>query len=445
MARLLATTVTSREWETHRVNNTTFPLAVCLDGTPGAYSVREGMPENEKVLFFFEGGGWCSLLNGTTIESCLRRTKTAVGTGSACTTCDATGGYMSIDPVINPAFHDWTIVYAHYCDGASFSGRLLDPVEVTGGDGTTTPLYFRGNYILEAITTEALSSINRNISHLVIGGASSGALAACLHGEQIMELVQPLQLKEETQFAYFLEGGFFPDWDEPTYPLSPISPLTFSGWMKDVYNLNNATDSLPKKCIEETDEENHFRCMFPENILPGLEKPYFVFQADYELYQIPFILGWNNVDIGTDDPGPPLIPWSNVTDYAQNLRNLLLSSTKNPEISPTGIFVPACMMHCAFQHGTYDSDLYVNTTVNDLAYNTALAKWLNEWLDSTELPPASQGGHYKWIHGENELPFTVEQCAAGLTKDMDTSVGSNRNVPHLLPWLLATVVLIKFF
>ena len=35
----------------------TNPDALCLDGTPGAYFIREG--DRRKILLYFEGGGWC--------------------------------------------------------------------------------------------------------------------------------------------------------------------------------------------------------------------------------------------------------------------------------------------------------------------------------------------------------------------------------------------------
>ena len=43
------------------------PDALCLDGTQGAYYVREGT-ESDKFLLYFEGGGWCGL---TTLDATL--------------------------------------------------------------------------------------------------------------------------------------------------------------------------------------------------------------------------------------------------------------------------------------------------------------------------------------------------------------------------------------
>ena len=34
------------------------------------------------------------------------------------------------EPKTNPAFAGWTFVYARYCDGSSFSGRRIVPIQV---------------------------------------------------------------------------------------------------------------------------------------------------------------------------------------------------------------------------------------------------------------------------------------------------------------------------
>ena len=236
-----------------------------------------------------------------------------------------------------------------------------------------------------------------------------------------MEWVGQLQEDETaTKFAYLIDGGFFVEWDKQAPPSSrsPIGNLTsFTGFMKDVFDLNNATDSLPSNCVDSFGEKDYFRCFFAENVIPYLTQPYFMFQADYDQFQIPIILGWNtlptneNVTIGSDYPGPPMVTWSEATEYAQNLRNLLLGSTSDPRTSPTGVFVPACMTHIA------NVDQYVNITVNGVAYNEALALWESDWSSGGEVE------HYQWIHDANELPLTHQDCAVGKTNDVSGGSG----------------------
>ena len=63
------------------------------------------------------------------------------------------GGYFDSDPVINPAFHNWNLVFMRYCDGASWNGLHVDPVEMNGAT-----LHYRGYAILEATIDDLLAS-----------------------------------------------------------------------------------------------------------------------------------------------------------------------------------------------------------------------------------------------------------------------------------------------
>ena len=93
-----------------------YPLAVCLDGTPGAYQLRAGA-EGAKYLVFHEGGGACFSL-----EDCTARAATPLGSsatyargvGPLPTTYGVPFPFFSTDPLSNPLFHNWTHVYVKY-------------------------------------------------------------------------------------------------------------------------------------------------------------------------------------------------------------------------------------------------------------------------------------------------------------------------------------------
>ena len=417
-----------REWEIHQVDNTQWPLAVCLDGSPGGYFVRKGVAtdsEAEKVLFFMEGYGWC-LLNVLTSTAhlkvnCLKRADTYSGSTASneteqklASSSSLTEAYFSTDPLVNPAFHDWTIIHVRNCEGSAFSGRLADPVEVENDDGTTTSIYFRGNYILEAIVSETLSSSIRNISHVVVGGDASGAMAVYLHGSQIGEWVEQLQPRRQTQVALFPDAGFFPDWSEPS---STWGNYSFQELMKNIFTENNATDSLPKKCLEEREKDDHYTCMFPQNTVQYFDKPYFIAQPDYDHWQLRAILGWNeSVGIGYDSSG---VSWSEVTSYAQNIKTLLLDGTDQLEVSPASIFMPPCLIQ-----NIASNDLYTNMTAKGVACNKAIKSWLDEWMMDDPNQKPRKKKHYNLIHKDDEGPFSKEECAAGAEVMTEPSTSS---------------------
>ena len=367
--------------------------------------------------------------------------------------------YFSTNSDINPAFCDWTIIIARYCDGTSFSGRLDKPVQVLNENGTNTSLYYRGNYILEAIAHEALelkssnSNSRRNISHLVIGGLSAGGLATYLHGHQLTEWVEQSQLALTPEIAYFIEVGFFPQWNETDFLGSSIS---YDDWMKVMFSETNVTDSLPKKCVEE--KENQYFCMFAQNVVEYLEKPYFTYQSNYDSNQLATILGWNeSVGVGngsiskrwlwdkTVTAALPFITWSGVKNYSQSMLNLLLTSTKTPEVLPVGIFVPPCLTHDTVSN----TDLYVHMTAGGVAYNKALVSWLDEWLSGSPAVPSKEN---LWIHSEEEGPFTEKQCSIGMeiqepdtihNAKNDTSGAQKGIVPPF--WMQSAVLMASFY
>ena len=63
------------------------------------------------------GGGWCG-----TASDCYNRSFTRLGSTKSYPKSAAFGGFLSDDPVVNPDFYDWNMVFVIYCDGASFAG-----------------------------------------------------------------------------------------------------------------------------------------------------------------------------------------------------------------------------------------------------------------------------------------------------------------------------------
>ena len=114
----------NREWKLHLLDLEKYPLATCLDGSPGAYYIRPGAAadnvmttnDNTKVFLHIEGGGWCC---DTCSETCYERSKTYLGSTANDTTLgDFTyeKAYYNMNKTINPAVWDFSSVYVRYCD-----------------------------------------------------------------------------------------------------------------------------------------------------------------------------------------------------------------------------------------------------------------------------------------------------------------------------------------
>lgn len=199
-------------WKLVRLQATEQTGARCLDGSPGAYYIKNGVGVNaSNFIFFQQAGGWCeSLLD------CAARSRSTLGSTAA--DPNETSSWVVEDlligePSLNPLFYNWTSVYSRYCDGASRASNVAAPVQVNA----TSALYYRGFSILRE-TISALLGPNpgdgapslSTASSLVIVGGSAGALGAVLHADYIAERVRTANPSIRTIRA-IANDGFFID------------------------------------------------------------------------------------------------------------------------------------------------------------------------------------------------------------------------------------------
>lgn len=169
-----------------QVNQTTSPLARCIDGTAPGYYWRDGVQEGvDKAILFLEGGGWCypSEVLQSSGANCAYRAKSPLGSSSGFAPSIASmgyeggSGYTSGDPN-STAWANWAAAYVKYCDGGSMTGTRVDPAPPRNGSG---PLYYRGHYNLIAQLDNMVEtkSVNR-FSEIILSGCSAGGMACYL-------------------------------------------------------------------------------------------------------------------------------------------------------------------------------------------------------------------------------------------------------------------------
>ena len=114
---------------------------VCLDGSPPGFFYSPPPlvgGRNDSWLLHLDGGGWC-----TDLEACKVRSKMFKGTSTAWKLAPDQAGILNTEAARNPTFHGFHKAVLKYCDGASFSGDVQDPVKVGN-----TRLYFRAPRVL---------------------------------------------------------------------------------------------------------------------------------------------------------------------------------------------------------------------------------------------------------------------------------------------------------
>ncbi|XP_065030414.1 pectin acetylesterase 9-like isoform X7 [Musa acuminata AAA Group] len=292
--------------------------AVCLDGSPPAYHLHEGLGSGARNwLLQFEGGGWCN-----DVASCAARSKTRRGSTRYMNKLEVFSGILSNDSTANPDFYDWNRVKLRYCDGASFGGdsEFLN---------STTTLYFRGQRIWKAIVLDLLPKGLIQADKVLLSGCSAGGLATFLHCDDLTRFVP-----ETATVKCISDAGFFLD-------------------VRDVsgqYTIRSFFSSLVS-----------LQCFFPQHALSYIRTPYFILNSAYDVYQFHHIFvppsadprgRWYRCKLNPMACSPIQIAILQVThQYCNRLvsgfRNEMLKALESFEGSQNGgLFINSCFTHC---------------------------------------------------------------------------------------------------
>ena len=141
------------------IDTNAFPNAMCNDGTPGVFYVREGTGDDvDKWVIHVQGGGSCPDGQTCTARWCGQQGDLPYQANKMSTDWNRDGisdmlahasasGMASMNPANN--FRTWTHVWAYYCSSDSWMGRNND-VAFNGGVVPFT-MHTRGHTILSAM------------------------------------------------------------------------------------------------------------------------------------------------------------------------------------------------------------------------------------------------------------------------------------------------------
>lgn len=223
------------------------PQARCLDGTPPGYYIRRGA-EPTKLIVHLQGGAWCvsmSLTLTLTLLFLSRSDSVSVSAPLRCTDPDdcawrstmhlgsslywpptvagntgwyaSSGGILSDDPLENPVFYNYTLVYIPYCDGSGFASARSEPL-LTSSNAT---IYLQGRAVLDAVL-DALETELSAATDMVVTGCSAGGLAVLTQLDHIASRTAP-----SCNTAGLADSGWFllnisqylPDSGRPSFEL----------------------------------------------------------------------------------------------------------------------------------------------------------------------------------------------------------------------------------
>eukprot|EP01084_Bolivina_argentea_P082104 148686_1 len=338
--------------------------AKCIDGSPAAYYFRPtpGIDTNDtsllaptKYFIYLAGGAWCSPVYGHHIacgwDDCFSR---SLGT-SGSTLFDppyqalpsSSRQYFSTDPTINPLSYNWNIAWTRYCDGASYSNNLDDPIAVPGKN---VSLYFRGHRNLIAIMDDLLHNKGMmNATDIVVGGCSSGGLAVYLNIDFMSEYITEKTGNSEIRIMGLADSGFFYNYE---------SNANYSDAIQYLYNSQNM--SVNRYCIDAYGDRTneYYNCAYAENVSPYIKTKIFSTQSQYDDWQIYCDLNNGNVTM--------------INEYGMNITSAYITNfTATSKNNNHCGYLSSCRYHCGWHnvynisagHAMYDF-YYGNNTKN---------------------------------------------------------------------------------
>ena len=241
--------------------------AMCLDGSPAGYYLREATHSvwETKWLILFGGGGWCY-----NERDCLLRAQTTHGSSKHWDTQMPPHGIGSEDCTVSP-FCGYNVVQINYCDGTSFSSELSDPIVYNG-----TQLYFRGRRNYEAVLESLFERHGLGgATEVLLSGCSAGGMSAYLHSNSVERYVRKIA-KNLERFKTAPGSGLFVDYE------SVFGRNLWSEQMHHIVSLTNMTASLDGRCVAE----HGWRCVFPVVAYQYITAPVFVINSAVDLYSL---------------------------------------------------------------------------------------------------------------------------------------------------------------
>ena len=307
------------------------PLAVCNDGTPGAYYFSPSTSQKFRNHFIIHlpGGSQCY-----DQPSCEQRWNTLpkyMSSSKFNKTCYKTG-ILDNSEKITPLYAFNKIMIA-YCSSDGYMGDA-------GASNDTWGWHMRGQRLVYA-TIKALV-LNGNLtenSKILISGGSAGARG-------VMVLLDFLKdfLPKGAKIVGFLDSPFYLD-------IIPYNSK-FEGFQyqeQQKIRFFNVKNVISEECANLYGNNNTWKCLYGQYRVPLIRTPYFMVASQYDAYQ----LGYN---VGKYPPfnGSEL-------DYVNNFGKITQEMLKNLEKSKENM---AYFSWTCFNHDVSESLGFIGYTLS---------------------------------------------------------------------------------
>jgi hypothetical protein len=359
----------------------------CLDGSNYAYFALPGRVN--KWVVMIDGGGWCfGLLD------CFARTQPDYAGGSLGSSKYWANWSWAWD--FGPAFADWGVIHLPYCDGASFTGNVEDPVPYN----SSVNLYFRGAANLRAALSDAKARFAIDApAEVVVTGGSAGGLSTTLHVDFIGSFFGAQSV------AGVPQCGFFPFWDAPCAGPAMNASLmcNATGDYHAMATLQNVTGALSADCTAAQRAGDEWRCFMASVATPFVQAPLFMWQSKFDHFQLSAFL---SADCSYAQAYNP--PWNAApVCSANNSRDIraygeYFMTQIQPFVDAPGPHRAVYLTSCVLHGMDYNFLTVGDNDAGELGVTPSVA--FNLWYRALIEPAsATLTNNYKWIE-DRDMP-----------------------------------------
>ncbi|KAG8375260.1 hypothetical protein BUALT_Bualt10G0082000 [Buddleja alternifolia] len=358
--------------------------AVCLNGSPPAYSYVKGYGEGaSNWVVFLEGGGWCH-----SKRNCQYRAKSMMGSSLTRGNKTAFSGLLYKDKLFNPDFYNWNKVFIVYCDGSSFMSDIeeVDP---------ETNVTYRGARIFNAVMEDLLAKGMKDAKNAVLAGTSAGGLATILHCDYFRGLIP-----NASRVKCISDSGFF------IHAKNLPGAKQREDYYANIVATHRLANFLPASCSSKM---NASLCLFPENLVGDIQTPLFILESAFDSFQIDhnyMTLAFNSTpewnECNTNLTRCTSTQIQNIKDFRVAFIETL--QKLDNRTSSRGMFVHSCYLHGhIFMNEEWSCSSVVGHNVLE---NKTIAKAIGDWYFDRS--------SFQHIDTTNDVP---RNCTSTLTSE----------------------------
>ena len=246
-------------------------------------------------------------------------------------------------------------------------------------------MYFRGKRIIDAVINnlEKRNGILTNGTDIVFSGGSAGGLTTILHTNYIVE--KYFNNSSNMNIASLVNVGYFIDSNGVDHGES-----NYSNGMKWIYKNMNVSSSLKNCDYDDNDDEN---CIFSQNMAGNIKVPTFMFNSQYDAWQV------NNILSSTNE--------TYINQFGKNFTNILINNYLEKNNNNGNIF-SAFINSCCYHDGD-TNEYWYNLKIDQITPAVAFNHFYNAVVANTDVKKNAKRSNYDFFWFQNET-YPCSDC-----------------------------------